>query len=628
MNDSIRIAGASGFWGDTASAVPQLLAVPDLDFLVFDYLAELTLAIMAGQRAKSAQAGYATDFVHLVMREHLRVLLGRGIRVVSNAGGIHPQACAQALAALAEELGVKLRIGLVLGDDLLHREAAFRASQRIDPTSGAAFPDKALSINAYLGARPIAQALDAGAQVVITGRCVDSAVTLGAMMHAFGWHRTRGVEPAQKLLDRLAQGTLAGHLIECGAQCTGGLFTDWQQVTGWENIGFPVVQAWADGHFEIFKPEGTGGMISPATVGEQLLYEIADPAAYVVPDVVCDWTDVQIRPAGLDRVRVEGARGLPPPCDFKVILTWQDGWRNQALLVIGGEQAAAKARRTADALLARIARMLQSQGLAPLGETHVEVLGSEAMYGPLARAQQVREVVLKIAAKCPEKASLELFGREIAAAATSMAPGTSGFGQGRAVPSPLIRLFTMMESRHNIPVRVMVDGEELAASSEEPVETDFPSLGKRTGHSGHDGRVVAGLDARTLTKAARAWSDPRWARVRLIELAHGRSGDKGNHANIGLIARHPADWPWLLAIVDEAMLRRVFAHRQILRVRRYALAGIHGLNLVLEGVLGGGGMASLHTDNLAKAYAQVLLGAEVPRPPPRSVGLSVETPTP
>jgi len=622
MVDSIRIGGASGFWGDTASAVPQLLKVPDLDFLVFDYLAELTLAIMAGQRARSPQAGYATDFVQVTLREHLPELLGRGIRVVSNAGGIHPQACAKALADLARDLGLRIRIGLVLGDDLLHREEEFRASQRIDMSSGAAFPDKVLSINAYLGARPIAQALDAGAQVVITGRCVDSAVTLGAMMHAFGWHKTVGREPSQKLLDRLAQGTLAGHLIECGAQCTGGLFTDWQQVTDWENIGFPVVEAWADGRFEIFKPEGTGGMITPATVAEQLLYEIADPAAYVVPDVVCDWTGVVIRPSGLDRVSVEGARGLPPPRDLKLSLTWQDGWKNQVLLVIGGEHAAAKARRTADALLARLARMLQGRGLAPLAETHVEVLGSEAMYGPSARAGQAREVVLRIAARCSEKASLELFGREFAAAATSMAPGTSGFGKGRAAPSALIRLFSLLEPRQAVSVRVLLDEEELVpehADAPDASDLRMSSTAMLTGN--HDGRVVAGLDARTLTKAARAWSDPRWARVRLIELAHGRSGDKGNTANIGLIARHPANWPWLLAVVDEALLRRVFAHRQILRLRRYALPGIHGLNLVLEGVLGGGGMASLHTDNLAKAYAQILLGAEVPRPPPRTLGV-------
>ena len=622
MQDSIRIGGASGFWGDTASAVPQLLTVPDLDFLVFDYLAELTMAIMAGQRAKSTQAGYARDFVDVILRAHLPELLERGIRVVSNAGGIHPRACAQALAALAQELGLKLRIGLVLGDDLMHREAEFRADQRIDLATGAAFPDKVLSINAYLGARPIAQALDAGAQVVITGRCVDSAVTLGAMMHAFGWHQSLGKEESAHLPDRFAQGTLAGHLIECGAQCTGGLFTDWQQVTDWENIGFPVVEAWSDGRFEIFKPEGTGGMITPATVAEQLLYEIADPAAYVVPDVVCDWTQVQIRPCGLDRVSVEGARGLPPPRDYKLSLTWQDGWRNQALLVIAGEQAAAKARRTADALLARIARMLQEQGLAPLSATHSEVLGSEALYGPLGRAVQAREVVLRIAAKCPDRASLDLFGREFAAAATSMAPGTTGIGQGRAVPSPLIRLFSIMERRSSVPVQVFLDEEELeTAQSDGPEMLHGRGGGEWSGTSTHDGRVIAGLDARTLSKAARAWSDPRWSRVRLIELAHGRSGDKGNNVNIGLIARHPADWHWLLAAVDEAMLRRVFAHREILRLRRYALPGIQGLNLVLEGVLGGGGLASLHTDNLGKAYAQILLGAEVPRPPPRGIGV-------
>ncbi|MEY3476586.1 MAG: hypothetical protein RLY65_986, partial [Pseudomonadota bacterium] len=246
MKDYIRIGGASGFWGDTAAAVPQLLSVDDLDFLVFDYLAEVTLSIMASQKAKSAQAGYASDFVSITLKQHLQTILDRGIRVISNAGGLNPAACVEAISALAEEQGLKVKIAWVLGDDLMQSEASFRASNRIEMYSGSSFPERALSINAYLGAEPIACALDAGAQIVITGRCVDSAVTLGAMMHAFGWHRSVQAKPTKAMLDRYAQGTLAGHLIECGAQCTGGLFTDWQTVPDWENIGFPVVQAYAD----------------------------------------------------------------------------------------------------------------------------------------------------------------------------------------------------------------------------------------------------------------------------------------------------------------------------------------------------------------------------------------------
>lgn len=619
MKDYIRIGGASGFWGDTAAAVPQLLSVDDLDFLVFDYLAEVTLSIMASQKAKSAQAGYASDFVSITLKQHLQAILERGIRVISNAGGLNPAACVEAISALAEEQGLKVKIAWVLGDDLMQSEASFRASNRIEMYSGSSFPERALSINAYLGAEPIACALDAGAQIVITGRCVDSAVTLGAMMHAFGWHRSVQAKPTKAMLDRYAQGTLAGHLIECGAQCTGGLFTDWQTVPDWENIGFPVVQAYADGRFEIFKPEGTGGLISPATVAEQLLYEIGNPAAYVVPDVVCDWTNVSIRASGLDRVLVEGAVGEEAPTQYKVSLTAVDGWKNQALLVIGGEQAQAKAQRTAEALLARTSKMLQQLGLPAYSETHVEIVGSESMYGNASKAMQAREVVLKMAVKSVSKASLELFAREFAPAATSMAPGTTGFGQGRPSPSPVIRLFSFLEDKSKVPVRVMLDGRCVAAWNTDDIEANVSLQVDRREQvryqSPQDAMLEAGVDARLTATAAKAWMDPHWPKISLIDIAHGRSGDKGNIANIGLIARRPEDWTWLLAVVDESMLRRVFAHRQPLRIRRFPLQGIRALNLMLEGVLGGGGMASLHTDNLAKAYAQVLLGAQLPCPP-------------
>ena len=246
----VRIGGASGFWGDTALAVPQLLATGSVDYLVFDYLAEVTMSILAAQRAKEANAGYAHDFVNIMMREALPQLQARGIRVVANAGGVNPLACRDALQALAAELGITLRIGVVLGDDLVTRANAFREAGVAEMFNGAPFPQRVASINAYLGALPIARALAAGCDVVITGRCVDSAVTLGVLMHEFGW--------AADAYDQLAQGTLAGHLIECGAQCTGGLFTDWEAVPDWENIGFPIVEASADGSFVITKSAEIG----------------------------------------------------------------------------------------------------------------------------------------------------------------------------------------------------------------------------------------------------------------------------------------------------------------------------------------------------------------------------------
>ncbi|MEO8056770.1 MAG: acyclic terpene utilization AtuA family protein [Burkholderiales bacterium] len=583
---TVRIGGASGFWGDTALAVPQLLASGQVDYLVFDYLAEVTMSILAAQRAKDANAGYAVDFVQIMMREALPRLRERGIRVVANAGGVNPLACRDALLALATELGFTLKVGVVVGDDLGAMAAEFRASGVTEMFSGAAFPQRVASVNAYLGALPIAAALDAGCDVIITGRCVDSAVTLGVLMHEFGW--------ANSDHDKLSQGTLAGHLIECGAQCTGGLFTDWADVPDWENIGFPIVEASADGHFVITKAPGTGGLVTPASVGEQLLYEIGDPRAYLVPDVSCDFTEVKLVQLGEHRVGVSGATGRAPTASYKVSATFADGYRNTGFLTIAGEQAVAKARRTGQALFARMGRMFEARGLPPFSETRVEVLGSEDMYG--AHANPVaREVVLKMSAKCASKDSLELFAREFAPAATSMAPGTLGLVGGRPSPTPVVRLFSFLWPKALVPVEIDVAGERT------PIL--IPAEG--------------GFDASALAPALRhaSASLPSDAkRVPLIRLAHGRSGDKGDKANIGLIVRRAEDLALLSAWLTPERVAAFFAHRSPSRVERFDLPGLNGINFVLHDVLGGGGMASLHTDNLAKAYAQVLLAMEVPVP--------------
>ena len=579
----VRIGGASGFWGDTALAVPQLLGAPALD-----YLAEVTMSILAAQRMKNPAAGYALDFVQITMREALPALRARGIRVVANAGGVNPLACRDALVALAAELGLPLKIGVILGDDLGARGAEFAATGVTEMFSAAPFPARTASINAYLGALPIARALDAGCDVVITGRCVDSAVTLGVLMHEFGWSASDH--------DKLAQGTLAGHLIECGAQGTGGLFTDWQQVPNWENIGFPIVEASADGSFVITKTPGTGGLVTPATVAEQLLYEIGDPRAYLVPDVACDFTAVKLVQDGAHRVCVTGATGRAPTAHYKVSATFADGWRNTGFLTIGGEQAVAKARRTGAALLTRMARMLEARNLPPFSATRIEVLGGEDMYGAHARTT-AREVVLKIAARSTSKESLELFAREFAPAATSMAPGTLGLVGGRPSPTRVVRLFSFLWAKGDVAVEVDVGGERIAVPI--PAEGGFDA-----GALPAALRHVSAMPSPSPSQPTRS--------VPLIALAHGRSGDKGDTANIGIVARRAQDLPLLSAWLTPERVAAHFAHRAPRLVERFDLPGINAINFVLHGVLGGGGMASLHTDNLAKAYAQVLLAMEVP----------------
>ena len=577
----VRIGGASGFWGDSITGPLQLVASKQIDYLVFDYLAELTMSILASARLKDPQLGYATDFVGLAMRAVLKDALAQGIRIIANAGGVNPGGCAAALQALAGELGVPVRIAVVEGDDVMPLLPALRAEGVSELQSGAPLPEKILSANAYLGALPVKAALDAGAQVVITGRCVDSAVTLGALMHAFDW--------SMDDYDRLAAGSLAGHLIECGCQGAGGLFTDWESVPDWAHSGYPIVECQPDGSFAITKPEGTGGLVTPATVGEQLLYEIGDPARYVLPDVVCDFTQVTMTQAGPQRVQVRGARGLPPTPSYKVSATYADGYRCNGQLTVIGQDADRKARRTAEAILERTRGLFRQMGLPDYSATHIETLGSSHSLGPHQGDTPKFESVMWLAARHPSKQALELFAREIAPAGTSWSPGTTGAGGGRPRVAPSIKQYAFLLDKGRLQPRVTLpDGQSVTVA----VAPGQPLAPSPAPSSAAVAAVPAGPTART---------------VPLIELAWARSGDKGDISNVGVIARRPEDLPLLRAQLTEDAVARHLSHLVKGRVTRYELPGLYAFNFVCEQALGGGGMASLRNDPLGKGMAQVLL---------------------
>jgi len=319
---TVRIGGASGAWGDSPLSIGQLLGA-GVDYLMMDYLAEVTMSLLARARLKDPEAGFPPDFVGY-LKPHLKEIARRGIRVVSNAGGVHPQACKRALEAACAEAGVDLKVAVVRGDDLMPQLDALRAAGVREWVSGEPLPASLLTANAYLGAIPIAKALEQGAQIVVTGRSADSALALGILMHEFGWR----VDD----YDRLAAGSLVGHLLECGPQVTGGVFTDWQAVPDWHDIGYPIAECQVDGRVVITKPPGTGGLVSVATVAEQVLYEVGDPADYRLPDVRADFSQVRLQQQGPDRVLVTGARGRAPTPDYKVSATNQDGWRSVAMI--------------------------------------------------------------------------------------------------------------------------------------------------------------------------------------------------------------------------------------------------------------------------------------------------------
>ncbi|MCB1843716.1 MAG: DUF1446 domain-containing protein, partial [Halioglobus sp.] len=596
---TLHIGGASGFWGDAARATPQLLAHAGLDYLVYDYLAEITLSIMARARAQDDSKGYATDFISAAMRPNLQRIAESGVRVVSNAGGVNPQACVAALRAEIAAQGLTLRVACVSGDDLFSRREAFAAAGITDMFSGEPFPppEQVLSINAYLGAFPIAQALALGADIVVTGRCVDSAVTLGACIHAFGWGRDD--------YDALAMGSLAGHILECGPQATGGNFTDWEQVPDLARIGYPIAEISADGSFVCSKPAGSGGLVTVGTVSEQMLYEIGDPQAYILPDVVCDFSGAQLAQVGENRVQVSGARGYPAPSHYKVSATFADAFRGGTYLTFYGIDADRKARALGAAVLEAARASLQSFGLHDFLETSIELIGSESQYGAFSELHGSREVAMKIAAKHRDAAGIGILLKEAVGLGLATPPGLSGFAGSRPAPSPVVRLFSFTTEKSAATVSIELDGEQFACEdmSEQP--------------------------ATAAENAAHAHAPPRppepepgvahdGVEVPLVKLAWARSGDKGNKANVGVIARRAEYLPWIWASLTEDVVAERFAHflasSAAGSVERVLLPGSHAVNFLLHDVLGGGGVASLRNDPQGKGYAQLLLSCPVTVP--------------
>jgi hypothetical protein len=409
-------------------------------------------------------------------------------------------------------------------------------------------------------------------------------VTLGVLMHEFGW--------AADDFDRLAAGSLAGHIIECGCQATGGLHTDWASVPDWADIGYPIVECREDGRFIVTKPPQTGGLVTPATVGEQLLYEIGDPANYLLPDVVCDFRQVRMGQAGPHRVLVTGARGRPPTGTYKVSATAPAGFKVSGQLTIVGIDAPAKARRTGQALLERGRRLLRESGFDDFLAENIELLGTESAYGPHARALPTREVVLRLTVTHAERRALEMFSREFAAPGTSWSPGTTGAG-GRPSVSPVLRQFAWLIAKEQVTPTVTL-GETTFSVTLPPPQPQLAPEPLATS----PGTLPAGP----------------WKTVPLVQIAFGRSGDKGDTSNIGLIARHPALLPVLKHQVMPERVQEYLGHLVQGPVHRYELPGTHAINLVCERALGGGGMASLRNDALGKGMAQMLLDMPVEVP--------------
>ncbi|MAV50473.1 MAG: terpene utilization protein AtuA [Hyphomonadaceae bacterium] len=584
----IRIGGASGYWGESDMAVPQFLRAGNLDYIVFDYLAEITMSIMARARNRNPDAGYATDFVSAALKPNLKEIARQGIKILSNAGGVNPVACGNAVRALVREAGLDLKVAVVTGDDLLPRAGELAQSGLKDMFDATPFPepDRLASINAYLGAFPIAAALAADADIVITGRCVDSAVTLGACIHEFGW------QPDD--YDALARGSLAGHVLECGPQATGGNFTDWHLVADTlDTVGYPIAEIDGTGNFVTTKAAGTGGLVSIGTVGEQILYEIGDPQAYMLPDVVCDFSDVQLTEIGPDRVRVSGARGHGAPATYKICSTYEDGWRAGTNMFFYGEAAADKALNFAENTLKRARAKLRAANAADYSETLVELIGDESVYGDFKQSSGSRSVAVKIAAKHEDQRAAGLLLKEIAGHGLAAPPGLSGFSGGRAKPSPVLRLFSFTIPKPDVKIELTMDGKPIAFTPDtgKPFYSDNVKRPAPPDHPAHSSNELVP--------------------VPLIRLAWARSGDKGDKANIGVLPRDKTYAGWIWASLTEEAVADRFKHYLCGKVERFYMPGSGAINFVLDQVLGGGGVASLRNDPQGKGYSQILLQSEI-----------------
>jgi hypothetical protein len=451
MKSKIRVASGQGFWGDLLTAPIDQVTKGPIDYMMMDYLAEVTMSILQKQKRKDPTLGYAKDLVPL-MAEILPTCVEKGIKVITNGGGVNPTACRDAVFEAARNVGIKgLKIGVVIGDDILScLDSLKREGIELNNMETAAsldtIRDRVLSANVYFGAMPIVEALKQGAQLVITGRTTDTALTYAPMIYEFNWSANDW--------DKLAAGVVAGHILECGGQSSGGNFSgDWRSVPDLANIGFPIAEAYPNGEVVITKHEGTGGLVSVATVTEQLVYEIGDPKNYITPDCVADFTTIQLEQESENRVKVRGVHGKPGTEFYKVSMSYSDGYTAVGTLTYAWPDALDKARRADEILRTRLSRL----GLV-FEEIRTEFLGYDSSHGPLSpRDREPNEVVLRIGVRGQDYDAVERFGKEIAPLILNGPPGVTGFSGGRPKPSEVIAYWPALIPKSAVRPEVVVE---------------------------------------------------------------------------------------------------------------------------------------------------------------------------
>jgi hypothetical protein len=582
LKRKIRIGNAGGYWGDDLTALKRQLTGGSLDYITMDFLAEITMSILQRQQKANADLGYAVDFLHQ-LEDCLELIVKKKVRVISNAGGINPIGMGRKIIAMAKRKGLDIKVGVVYGDDIVNNlyELTAAGERFTNMETGEDFFDvrsRITSANIYLGAEPVVKALDAGCQIVVTGRVTDTGITLAPMIHEFGW--------AMDDWDKMAAGIVAGHIIECGCQSTGGNITDWHDVKSFHNIGYPIIEMEKSGEFVVTKHARTGGLVSEKTVKEQLVYEMGDPGSYISPDGVARFDTIQLKSDGKDRVRIFGVKGLPEPDHLKVSMSYEDGWKSNGAVLVSGPDVEAKAKTIADIFWRKLDYTYEA--------TRTDLIGSGSIWPQHLTQCSTNEILLRFAVRDKDRSKVEAFGKALSTLILSGPAGMAVTTGGRPKPSRVVAYWPALMHRSRVNAKVLVVGTD---GYEEFHEIAFPVRV----------RANTAVAATVVATPKRKKPTGRKQKVLLSEIAYARSGDKGDTCNIGLLARSPEIYDFLVDYLTEARVRKFFSGIVLGDVIRYELPNLHALNFLLDETLGGGGTKSLMIDPQGKTLAQALL---------------------
>ena len=590
MKQLIRIGNAGGYWGDDLTALRRQLEGGPLDYITIDFLAEITMSILQGQRKKNPQLGYATDFVDQV-RECLPLILDKKVTVITNAGGVNPLALGKALLEEAKKQGRTLRVGVVHGDDIMDSMDSLTASGEsfTNMETGEKFGgvrSRVLSANVYLGAEPVVRALKAGCQIIVTGRVTDTGITVAPMIHEFGW--------SMNDWDKIAAGVVAGHIIECGCQASGGNISDWQDVKSFHNMGYPIIEMESSGEFVVTKHPRTGGIISEKSVKEQLVYEMGDPSNYISPDAIARFDTIQLKQTSKDRVRVFGIVGKPAPPKLKISMSHEDGLKISGMLLVSGPDTLKKAKVITDIFWKKVGTKFE--------ETRTDIVGAGSIWPPSLNNYEPNEIYLRFSASDHDASKFESFSKSLATIILSGPAGMAVTGGGRPKPSPVIAYWPTLIDRTKITAHVTVIDTNGADTT---VDVPYTEPLK--------GGALTEVFSSVAPKAKKAKSS-RQVEIRLRDIAYARSGDKGDTCNVGVLARSAESYEWLTRNLTADKVKLFYKGITFGKVIRFELENLHALNFLLERTLGGGGTRSLMVDPQGKTLAQALLEMRVKVP--------------